>query len=68
MSAAAISPSARTASGSYPVDPRHAWPSELDLIGRLAGLELTERWAGWSGEPFTATSPGHISVRRKPQP
>ncbi|WP_242418301.1 MULTISPECIES: class I SAM-dependent methyltransferase [Frankia] len=53
--------------GTYPVDIRYAWPSELDLMGRLAGLELAERWAGWNGEPFTATSTSHISVWRRPQ-
>ncbi|MCM3882105.1 class I SAM-dependent methyltransferase [Frankia sp. R82] len=50
----------------YPVDLRYAWPSELDLMGRLAGLELAERWAGWAGEPFTASSGYHVSVWRKP--
>jgi SAM-dependent methyltransferase len=51
----------------YPVDIRYAWPSELDLMGRLAGLELTERWAGWTGEHFTSTSQLHVSVWRKPR-
>ncbi|MCL9758189.1 class I SAM-dependent methyltransferase [Frankia sp. AiPa1] len=49
----------------YPVDLRYAWPSELDLMGRLAGLEFAERWGGWSGEPFTAASATHISIWRK---
>lgn len=52
----------------YPVDMRYAWPSELDLMGRLAGLELVERKAGWTGEPFNSASPFHVSVWRKPQP
>ncbi|CAO5159640.1 Methyltransferase type 11 [Frankia sp. AiPs1] len=51
----------------YPVDLRYAWPSELDLMGRLAGLELTERWGGWAGESFTAASATHVSVWRKPE-
>jgi SAM-dependent methyltransferase len=46
----------------FPVELRYAWPSELDLMARLAGLDLTERWAGWSGEPFTASSRTHVSV------
>ena len=44
---------------------RHAWPSELDLVARLAGLRLRERWGGWCREPFTATSAGHVSVYEK---
>ena len=45
-----------------PVQIRYAFPAELDLMARLAGLELRERWAGWSGEPFTAASGAHVSV------
>lgn len=41
---------------------RYVWPSELDLMARLAGLELRERRGGWSGEPFTAESRLHVSV------
>ena len=41
---------------------RYAWPSELDLMARLAGLCLRERWGGWHREPFTASSTGHVSV------
>ena len=50
----------------YPVVTRYAWPAELDLMARLAGLYLEQRWAGWSGEPFTADSPSHVSVYRRP--
>ncbi|HZD00582.1 MAG TPA: class I SAM-dependent methyltransferase [Actinomycetes bacterium] len=50
----------------YPVQIRYAWPAELDLMARLVGLRLTERWSGWRGERFTADSPRHISVYRKP--
>lgn len=46
----------------YPVEIRYAWPSELDLMARLAGLRLRERWAGWSREPFGASSGAHVSV------
>jgi hypothetical protein len=37
-------------------------PGELDLMARLAGLSLAERWAGWRREPFTAKSESHVSV------
>jgi SAM-dependent methyltransferase len=50
----------------YPIDLRYAWPSELDLMARLAGLHHGERWAGWAGQPFTADSTAHVSVWRKP--
>ncbi len=46
----------------YPVRIRYAWPSELDLMARLAGLRLRERHGGWHGEPFTAASTRHVSV------
>lgn len=45
---------------------RYVWPSELDLMARLAGLTLQERWEDWHRKPFTAASRGHISVWRKP--
>lgn len=45
---------------------RYAWPSECDLMARLAGLEPEARWADWDRTPFTATSPSHVSVWRKP--
>ena len=46
----------------YPVRIRYAWPSELDLMARLAGLRLRQRWAGWRREPFDARSDKHVSV------
>jgi SAM-dependent methyltransferase len=46
----------------YPVRIRWAYPSELDLMARLAGLRLRERWTGWGREPFTKTSRKHVSV------
>jgi SAM-dependent methyltransferase len=46
----------------YPVRLRYAWPSELDLMARLAGLRLRERWGGWRREPFTVSSVTHVSV------
>jgi SAM-dependent methyltransferase len=45
-----------------PVQLRFAWPSELDLMARLAGLKLEARFGGWQGEAFTAASASHISV------
>ena len=45
-----------------PVVQRYAWPSELDLMARIAGLRLKERWAGWSRELFTSTSSNCVSV------
>ncbi|WP_066375384.1 class I SAM-dependent DNA methyltransferase [Herbidospora mongoliensis] len=45
---------------------RYAWPSELDLMARLAGMTLTDRWADWSKEPFTGESERHVSVWRRP--
>jgi SAM-dependent methyltransferase len=41
---------------------RYAWPSELDLMARLAGLRLRDRWGGWRREPFGADSDLHVSV------
>jgi SAM-dependent methyltransferase len=46
----------------YPGSIRYAWPSELDLMARLAGLRLRERWGGWRREPFGADSGQHVSV------
>jgi hypothetical protein len=45
---------------------RYVWPSELDLMARLAGLRLRHRWGDWSGAPFTAESRSHVSVWEKP--
>jgi hypothetical protein len=44
---------------------RYVWPSELDLMARLAGMTLRERWSGWKGEPFTSDSTKHVSVWEK---
>src|SRR5580698_4405571 len=43
---------------------RYIWPSELDLMAQLAGLELEARYADWAGSEFTAESPSHVSVYR----
>jgi SAM-dependent methyltransferase len=49
-------------SGSF----RYIWPAECDLMARLAGMELEERFADWDGSPFTSDSESHVSVWRKP--
>jgi SAM-dependent methyltransferase len=41
---------------------RYVWPSELDLMARLAGMSLRERFGGWNREPFTSESRKHVSV------
>lgn len=46
----------------FPTHVRYAWPSELDLMARLAGLRLRDRWGGWAGQPFTAESGKHVTV------
>jgi SAM-dependent methyltransferase len=46
----------------YPVQLRYAYPSELDLMARLAGLQLQARFGGWRRESFTAASGMHVSV------
>jgi SAM-dependent methyltransferase len=45
---------------------RYVWPAELDLMARLAGMTLRERWGGWRREPFTSDSTSHVSVWEKP--
>ena len=44
---------------------RYVWPAELDLMARLAGMTLRERWSGWKREPFTSESTKHVSVWSK---
>lgn len=44
---------------------RYAWPAEYDLMARIAGLTLDQRWANWNRGPFTSESTSHISVWRK---
>ena len=44
---------------------RYVWPSELDLMARIAGMRLRERWSGWKREPFTSESTRHVSVWEK---
>ena len=50
----------------FPVEFRYTWPAELDLMARLAGMRLQDRWAGWQRESFTSLSRAHVSVYEKP--
>jgi hypothetical protein len=50
-----------------PISLRLVYPSELDLMARIAGLRLRHRWGGWKKEPFTHESRRHVSVyERRP--
>ena len=53
---------AETGARFNPVVQRYAWPSELDLMARIAGLRLLQRWGGWRQEAFDADSRLHVSV------
>jgi SAM-dependent methyltransferase len=44
---------------------RYAWPAELDLMARIAGMRLRERWEWWDRTPFAAGSESHVSVWEK---
>jgi len=46
----------------FPVTIRYSYPSEMDLMARLAGLRLRSRWGGWHGEAFSSESKFHVSV------
>ena len=45
---------------------RFVWPSELDLMAKLAGMARRDRWADWDRSPFTGESRQHVSVWQKP--
>ena len=49
----------------YPVRIRYCWPSELDVMARLAGLALEDRFASYDGAPFDASSGSHVSIYRR---
>jgi SAM-dependent methyltransferase len=54
-----------TADGTFRLESiplRYVWPAELDLMARIAGMTLRERWEGWTREPFTRLSTKHVSV------
>ena len=44
---------------------RKVWPAELDLMARIAGMRLVDRWADWDRSPFTPESRKHVSVWEK---
>lgn len=44
---------------------RYVWPSELDLMAKLAGMRLRARWSDWNREPFSSDSPKHVSIWEK---
>jgi len=48
----------------YPLKTRYVWPSELDLMAALAGLQLSERWSDWHGRPWSPESKSLISLYR----
>jgi SAM-dependent methyltransferase len=50
----------------FPVQLRYAWPSEIDLMARLAGLTLESRAGGWQGEPYTAAPSMYVTTYRRP--
>jgi hypothetical protein len=53
--------------GSFHRSPfRYAWPAEMDLMARIAGMSLKYRWAGWDRSDFTADSTKHVSIWQKP--
>ena len=45
-----------------PIRLRYAYPPELDLMAKLAGLRLRERWGGWDRAEFGPRSNQHVSV------
>ena len=51
--------------GEFKTPFRYVWPSELDLMAKLAGMTLRDRWAGWDRSPFTGESSSHVSVWEK---
>lgn len=51
--------------GEFTTPFRYVWPSELDLMARLAGMELVDRWGGWSRSPFTDQCRSHVSIWEK---
>jgi SAM-dependent methyltransferase len=45
---------------------RYVWPAELDLMARISGMRLRERWGDWERSPFTGESRKHVSVWERP--
>jgi hypothetical protein len=44
---------------------RYVWPSELDLMAKITGFGLRDRWAGWDQAPFTSDSHSQVAVFEK---
>jgi SAM-dependent methyltransferase len=44
---------------------RYVWPSELDLMARITGFRVRDRWAGWDRAPFTSGSHSQVVVFEK---
>ena len=44
---------------------RYVWPAEMDLMARMAGMRLRERWSGWDRAPFTSESRNIVAVWEK---
>jgi SAM-dependent methyltransferase len=55
-----VDPDGRVRRESVPF--RYVWPAELDLMARMAGMRLADRWASWDRSPFTSESVSHVSV------
>lgn len=49
----------------FPVQLRYVWPAEMDLMAKLGGLDLRERYASWNRDHFTSESKAHVSVYGK---
>jgi len=45
---------------------RYVWPSELDLMAKLSGMKLRQRWSGWNRELYTSESRNLIAVWERP--
>ncbi|MDQ6838341.1 MAG: class I SAM-dependent methyltransferase [Actinomycetota bacterium] len=46
----------------FPVTHRYAWPAEMDLMARIAGMSLEHRWGDWHNGTFDDRSTDHVSV------
>jgi SAM-dependent methyltransferase len=51
--------------GTFAMPYRYVWPAELDLMARIGGMRLRERWSSWERAPFTGDSTTHVSVWEK---
>jgi SAM-dependent methyltransferase len=44
---------------------RYVWPSELDLMAKITGFRVRDRWAGWDRAPFASSSDSQVVVFEK---